>query len=325
MKKYLVTGGSGFIGTNVVDEFLKQGFSVLNLDRSKPVKDQHLPYWKEVDILDYPNLEAEIVKFAPDVILHLAAVTDLNGKNLDYYNANIKGTQNIVDIAAKLPSLKKVLFTSSMYVCKPGYIPKNYDDYWPHTPYGESKVKGELIVKAIHDPRYRWVIIRPTSIWGPWFNIPYIDFFNVVYHGKYFDFGKTCTKTYGYIENTVFQIQKLIANDDVHLKTFYLGDYPPIQISQWANEISIEMGKGEIRRVPFFLMRMASLVGDALTRIKIKFPITSFRLTNMTTDNILPLDELYALTGPVPVSQLEGVKKTLKWLVEYKGFKIKGG
>ena len=102
MNKYLVTGGSGFIGTNVVDTFLKQGIGVLNLDKSKPIKEQHLPYWKQVDILDYTNLEAEILKFDPDVILHLAAVTDLNGKNLDYYNANIKGTQNIVDIAAKL-------------------------------------------------------------------------------------------------------------------------------------------------------------------------------------------------------------------------------
>jgi len=193
MKKILVTGGSGFIGTNLMDSFLSKGDQVLNLDSAKPLKSQHLPYWKQIDILDYDGLESEILKFDPEVIVHLAAVTDLDGKSLEYYNANTIGTQNIVDISKKLKSLKRVVYTSSMYVCKPGHIPRNYDEYKPHTIYGESKVKGELIVKAIKDPAYTWVIIRPTSIWGPWFNIPYIDFFNIVYQGKYYDFGSTCT------------------------------------------------------------------------------------------------------------------------------------
>jgi GlcNAc-P-P-Und epimerase len=322
MKKFLVTGGSGFIGTNLVDSFINDGLEVLNLDRTKPLKDDHLPYWKNVDILDYANLEKEIVKFDPDYIVHLAAVTDLNGKTLDYYNANIEGTQNIVDISNKLTSLKTVLFTSSMYVCKPGYIPKNYDDYKPHTLYGESKVKGERVVKAIKDSTYNWVIIRPTSIWGPWFNIPYIDFFNIVYQGKYFDFGRTCTKTYGFVDNAVFQIKKLIHSTHTHGKTFYLGDEPPIQISEWANEISIEMGKGKIKKIPFFIMQAAAWAGDFLTMAKLKFPITSFRLSNMTTNNILPLQDLYSITRSTPVSRIEGVKKTLTWLAKHKGYKL---
>lgn len=324
MKKILVTGGSGFIGTNLMDSFLSKGDQVLNLDSANPLKSQHLPYWKQIDILDYAGLETEILKFDPDVIVHLAAVTDLDGKSLEYYNANTKGTQNIVDISKKLKSLKRVIYTSSMYVCKPGHIPRSYDEYKPHTLYGESKVKGELIVKAIKDPAYTWVIIRPTSIWGPWFNIPYIDFFNIVYQGKYYDFGSTCTKTYGFVDNTVFQIQKLIEADNVHGRTFYLGDNPPIQISEWANEISLALRKGEIKKIPFFLIRGAAIAGDILSAFRIKFPITSFRLTNMTTDNIFPLDDLYSITGPTPVNRLNGVKKTIAWLVEKKGYKVPG-
>lgn len=323
MKRILVTGGSGFIGTNLVESLLKQGFNVLNLDRSKPLINNHNQYWKQVDILDYSSLEKETIHFNPDAIIHLAAVTDLNGKNLEYYDANIQGTQHMIKAANKVPSLQRVIFTSSMYVCQPGYIPKNYDDYKPHTLYGESKVKGELLVKSINDSSYSWVIIRPTSIWGPWFGIPYIDFFNIVYQKKYFDFGNTCTKTYGFIDNTVYQIQKLLSLKDIHKRTFYLGDAPAIQISEWANEISIEMGKGKIRKVPFAAMRMAAMVGDVLTKLNIKFPITSFRLSNMTTNNILPLDDLYQLTGPGPVSRLQGVQKTINWLVSHKGFRVK--
>jgi GlcNAc-P-P-Und epimerase len=215
-----------------------------------------------------------------------------------------------------------VIYTSSMYVCKPGFIPADFDTYKPHTADGESKVKGELLVKEVKDSKYQWVIIRPTSIWGPWFNIPYIDFFNVVYQGKYFDFGRACSKTYGYIGNAVFQIRKLIEVENVHGKTFYIGDAPAIQISEWANEISLEMKKGSIRKVPFFLLKSAAILGDILAALKIKFPINSFRLNNMQTDNILPLTELYEIAGPGPYTRIDGVKETINWLVDFKGYKI---
>ena len=322
MKKVLVTGGSGFIGTNVVDALLKEGATVLNVDKMEPLKSDHRAYHKGVDILDRINLERAILDFDPEVIVHLAAITDLDGTTDEYYKSNIEGTKNIVEIAEKVKSLKKVLYTSSMYVCQPGYIPKNYDDYKPHTVYGESKVKGEKMVKAIKNPGYSWVIIRPSSIWGPWFSVPYITFFNVVYQGRYFDIGNTCTKTYGYVENTAYQIVKLIEADNVHGKTFYLGDEPPTQISQWANEVSVEMGKGNVKKMPFFVIRTAALFGDVLSKLGIKFPITSFRLNNMTTNNILPLKDLYTLIGPPPVSRVEGVKKTVDWLVAHKGYQL---
>src|SRR5688572_7364520 len=99
MKKVLVTGGSGFIGTNLVEALLQKGNVVVNLDSAKPPKDAHLQFWKQVDILDAAKLEAEILKFEPEVILHLAAVADLDGKDMAHYSANVEGTQNIVDIA----------------------------------------------------------------------------------------------------------------------------------------------------------------------------------------------------------------------------------
>lgn len=320
MEKILVTGGSGFIGTNLVQNLIDDGFSVLNLDKSKPLNSLHSAYWKQIDILAKNELEIAITHFDPDIIIHLAAVTDIIGTTAEHYLANTEGTQNIIDIAAKLPSLKKVLYTSSMYVCKPGNIPANNDEYSPHTVYGESKVQGELLVKAIQNVNYEWAIIRPTSIWGPWFNIPYIDFFNIVYQKKYFDFGKACTKSYGYIGNTVFQIRKIMESEQMHKQVFYLGDLPAIQISEWANQISIEMGNGPIKKIPFFILKVVAYLGDALTTMKIKFPMTSFRLSNMTTDNILPLDNTYGVCGKPPFDRLTGIKETLKWMENEKGY-----
>lgn len=322
MSKVLITGGSGFIGTNLVQNLINAGDQVLNIDKAQPLNPAHKPYWKQVDILDYNSLEAAVVAFDPEVILHLAAVTDLNGTDFAYYRVNTDGPEHLISIAAKLRNLKRVFFTSSMYVCRPGFIPPDYDTYDPHTVYGESKVKGELLVKAIQNPSYEWVILRPTSIWGPWFNAPYIDFFNVVYQKKYFDFGKACTKTYGFVGNTVHQIRKLMDSDGVHGKTYYLGDLPAVQISEWANEISLEMGKGPIRSVPFSALKAAALCGDALARVKIKFPITSFRLSNMTTNNVLPLENTYRVSGDAPYTRLQGVRSTLAWMQEHRGYRL---
>jgi nucleoside-diphosphate-sugar epimerase len=323
MNKIVVTGGSGFIGTNLVNKLAKDGFVVLNIDNKEPLDINHKDYWQQIDILNYQSLEKAVMLFNPDAIIHLAAITDLNGKSLEYYKVNTEGTSNIIKVASKLSSLRKVVFTSSMYVCQPGYTPKDYDDYKPHTLYGQSKVEGELLVKNIARVSYKWLIIRPTSIWGPWFNIPYIDFFDIVYQKKYYDFGSTCTKTYGYVDNTVDQIQKLLLSNDTNGKTFYLGDNPPIQISEWANEISHELGLGQIKKIPFLFIALAAKIGDLLSIAQIKFPITSFRLTNMTTNNILPLGNLYEITGSPLINRVEGVKRTVHWLVEKKHFKIK--
>jgi GlcNAc-P-P-Und epimerase len=322
MKKILLTGGSGFIGTNLTDTLLANNYTLLNLDLAKPLKESHFNFWRKINILDYKNLKKEVLEFQPEIIIHLAAVTDLNGKDLQYYSANHDGTKNIIDICSSLPGLKRVLFTSSMYVCQPGYFPVDYNDYQPHTIYGESKVLSELHIKEIDNSNYDWAIVRPTSIWGPWFSIPYIDFFAVVNKKRYFRFEKSCTKTYGYIENTSYQILKLITATDIHRKTFYLGDYQPIQISEWASEISEEMGKGKIRKIPYLVLKSAALMGDFLAKLGLNFPLTSFRLTNMTTNNVLPLNEIQAITGPLPFTRQEGVKKTVKWLVEHKGYSI---
>jgi nucleoside-diphosphate-sugar epimerase len=322
MKKILITGGSGFIGTNLVGNLLSEGYEVLNLDKVTPRDKNQAAAWKQVDLLDYENLHKLITAFSPEAIVHLAAVTDLDGTNDAYYKANTVGVTNLLKIAAELPSLARVLLASSMYVCKPGYIPTGYDDYRPHTLYGKSKMDGELVVKNSPKQKFEWVIFRPTSIWGPWFGIPYIDFFNVVYQDRYYDFGSTCTKTYGYVENAVYQLKKLLTAPGVHGRTFYIGDKPPIHIAEWANEIAAEMGKGKIKKIPYLAIQAAATVGDVLAKFGVKFPMTSFRLTNMQTDNVLPLDDLYEITGGSPVSRQEGVRNTLKWLREHKGYKV---
>ena len=318
MNKILIIGGSGFIGTNLVEKFIDDGFQVLNIDFKEPKKKAFSAYWKNIDITDFDALNTCIRDYNPDNIVHLAARTDLDGVNLSDYNANILGVENVMRIARKLSSLKKIVITSSMLVCHGGYYPKDQFDYAPTTIYGESKVETEKIVWA-NKPYCDWAILRPTSIWGPWFGIPYKNFFDLVISKKYFHIGNMgCTKTYGYVGNAVYQIEKILFSNtnDENKKVFFIGDNPPTNIEEWGNEIAHELGY-KIKKMPYILIRLAALFGDFIKIVGVNFPMNSFRLHNMTTNNIVNLENTYEVAPDLPYTRIEGVRRTLEWINEH--------
>jgi nucleoside-diphosphate-sugar epimerase len=317
--KILITGGSGFIGTNLLEFYLKKKYTVLNIDCSEPVNKIQSPYWQNLDIRDYDSLKKSVLDFNPDYIVHLAARTDLNGKNLSEYSTNTTGVENILKIVNQyLPNLRKIIITSSMLVCCPGFYPKTSTDYHPATIYGESKVKTEKIIWN-NPPVCDWCIIRPTSIWGPWFGIPYRNFFDMVIAKRYFHIGhKSSTKTYGYIGNAIYQIDKILFTEtsDINNKVFYIGDSPATNIEKWSNEIANELNC-KIKRIPYFLIKIVALFGDFLKFFTIHFPMNSFRLKNMTTNNIIDLTNTYNIAPNPPFSRIEGIKRTLEWINKY--------
>lgn len=316
MNKILITGGSGFIGTNLINHLLKvKKYIVLNIDINQPKIDSHKSLWIQVDICDSILLKKTIQEFQPDYVIHLAARTDLRGKVLKDYAANMDGVSNLLDTLEQVPNLKRAIFASSMYVCEPGYMPQNFEDYVPHTLYGESKVETEKRIKE-RNPKYTWSIIRPTSIWGPWFGEPYDKFFRIVLNRMYFHMGKrACKKTYGYIDNAIYQIMSILQapEEKVMRKVFYLGDYEPYDITEWADEIAKCVGI-KIPNIPYFLFVMAGWFGDLLKLFGITFPMTSFRLKNMTTNNVHNLNPIKELAPDLPVSRQEGNKLTIKWI-----------
>lgn len=314
--KILITGGSGFIGTNFIEYLLKQEeYELLSIDKEQPKIERHRNIWKQVDICDRELLMQTVTGFQPDYVVHLAARTDLRGKELADYAANMEGVSNLLDALEQVSNLKRAVFASSMYVCEPGYMPKDFEDYAPHTLYGESKVETEKRIKK-RNPNYTWAIIRPTSIWGPWFGEPYDKFFRMVLNRMYFHMGKrACRKTYGYVDNAVCQIMAILqaSEEKVMRKVFYLGDYEPYDITEWADEIAKCVGI-KIPNIPYFLFVIAGWFGDFLKLFGIAFPMTSFRLHNMTTDNVHNLTPIKELATQLPVSRQEGTKRTIEWI-----------
>ena len=319
MKKILITGGSGFIGTNLIEHLLKKtDAELLTFDINEPKIESHNRFWKRVDIREYEELREKIVEYKPDIVIHLAARTDLRGLTLKDYDANMTGVSNLLKAIDEAGTVQKAVFASSMYVCEPGYMPKDFEDYAPHTLYGESKVETERRIKKAN-PSYTWSIIRPTSIWGPWFGEPYDKFFHIVMNRMYFHMGKkACKKTYGYVDNAIYQIESILKaeSEKVNRNVYYLGDYEAYSITDWANEIANIEGI-KIPHVPYFCFRWMGYVGDCLKKIGIAFPMTSFRLHNMTTNNVHNLEPIKSIAPHLPVSRVEGTKVTLDWIHKY--------
>lgn len=317
--RVLVTGGSGFIGTNLINFFLANGDEVVNLDILPPRNKAHSSYWQKLSLLDATGLRDAIHHFNPEVILHMGARTDLDGNSLDDYAANTVGVENLIAAIEDLKSLKRIVFASSRLVCRIGYQPLNELDYCPSTPYGESKVMGEQIVRgAASRIPCPWVIVRPTSIWGPWFDVPYKTFFLTIAKGRYVHPGAVqIPKSFGFVGNVVHELNALVSaeGETVNGKTLYLADYQPIDVAQMANSIQRELGVPRIKVVNVRLLRVAAWAGDLLKLLGWRNPpLTTFRLNNLLMPMVHDLHSLEAIVGALPYTMDEGIHITATWM-----------
>lgn len=318
-RRVLVTGGSGFIGTNLVEYLVSREADVVSLDVAAPPDVAHRGRWRATDILNKAQLTCEIESYQPDTVVHLAARTDLDGNSVGDYAANTIGVQNLIDAVARVPCVRRIIFASSRLVCRIGYQPKSESDYYPTTCYGESKVIGE---KTIRESAKRilgsWVIVRPTSIWGPWFDVPYRDFFLAIARGHYFHPSKErILKSYGYVGNTVYQIHRLIQATDAEVtgQTLYLADYPPIDVNELATVVQQALGAEPIRSLNPRLLQAAAGIGDVLKLFGWKNPpLTTFRLNNLRAEMVYDLEPLRRLVGQLPFSMHQGVQATVSWM-----------
>jgi GlcNAc-P-P-Und epimerase len=316
--RVLITGGSGFIGTNFIDVFENKEFSLINLDKTPPVKHSHLKYWENTNLLDFDSLKKTIEKHKPNIILHLAARTDTSGTKIEDYLDNTQGTYNLMKAIEKCDFVSHIIVTSTQYVYKSKKypFPRSDMDYLPHTIYGESKKITEEITRY-SNIKCAWTIIRPTNVWGPWHMRYPNELWKIIDKGWYIHPGeKEVIRTYAYVKNIIHQIEGIIKApiDEVDKKTFYLGDLP-IDSAEWLNEFSFQLTQKHIKRFPIIFFKILSFIGDCMIKINIPFPIYSIRFHNMMEDYYAPTNVTINKFGLSHPNLKENVKETKNWLL----------
>ena len=313
----LITGGSGFIGTNLQELFIDLGYSFVNFDKNEPTKKDHLQYWFKGDIMNLSDLSIVFSKYSPSVVIHLAAVTDTASDNLDDYKENTIGTKNVIDEILKHPNLERCIITSTQYVYKSlkKPFPSSDEEYVPHTTYGISKKETEEIVR--NSPlECCWTIVRPTNVWGPWHMRYPEQLWKFMDKGWYIHPTKrSVIRTYAYVKNLTHQLNGILnaKPDIVNKQTFYLGDLP-VDSNIWLSEWILQLKGQKLRYVFPFVMRSAAIIGDILRKMGIKFPMYSVRYKNMLEDYYAPTNVTIRLFGLYNNDLTSNVKETIGWL-----------
>lgn len=156
-KKVLVTGGAGFIGSNLVNLLIELGALVTVLDDLFTGRQENIYYFNDIEFIKNTVTNQRIVNEAvkrKDFIFHLAVrniIVSTKNPNEDF-EVNASGTKNIL-LAAKKCGVQRVVYASSASVYgNPGEIPisENHRIY-PLSPYAASKLAGEFLCTAYYE------------------------------------------------------------------------------------------------------------------------------------------------------------------------------
>ena len=228
--KYIVTGGAGFIGSNIVKKLVARGDNVVVIDNLNTGKEENLSSVKDKiiflkdDILNVDLLEQHTNEI--DGIFHqaaLASVQDSFSKPEEYNNVNVNGTENILKLAKK-NDFKVVYASSSSVYGNPEKIPiSESDSKNPINPYAETKLKKEeLAVK------YSKIGVKVIGL----------RYFNV--------FGKGQSKEYAgvlklFLERIRDQLPPKINGDGTQFRDFvYVEDVADANIMSMDSEVNHE-------------------------------------------------------------------------------------
>jgi nucleoside-diphosphate-sugar epimerase len=178
--RLLVTGASGFIGLALTKALIGRGHHVVALNRSAPDALAALAREGSVTIVRGDVSDREAVRSAASGVggvFHVAAKAGVVGPYRDYYEANVRGTDHVIE-AMKLHGVEKLVFTSSPSVVHGGSDVEGLDESAPYpehhsAPYPETKAIAERAVMAANGSalsngkRLLTVSLRPHLVWGP--------------------------------------------------------------------------------------------------------------------------------------------------------------
>ncbi len=252
--RVLVTGGSGFVGANLVTTLLDRGYQVRSLDRAPSPLPQH----PQLDVLQADITDtADCAKAVDgiDTVFHTAAIIELMGgaSVTDEYRqrsfgVNVGGTENLVH-AGQAAGVKRFVYTSSNSVVMGGQNIAGGDETLPYTNrfndlYTETKVVAERFVLSQNGINGMLTCaIRPSGIWGRGDQTMFRRLFESVIagHVKVLIGRKSARLDNSYVHNLIhgfiLAAQHLVPGGTAPGQAYFINDADPINMFEFARPV----------------------------------------------------------------------------------------
>jgi len=268
MRHYLITGGAGFIGSNLIRYLLRteEQIFITTIDDfdsfyDKKIKELNIAGFSddsrfrllEYDLADIDGKKlAEEIKEPVDVIVHLAAKAGVRPSILNpvsYQQANVIGLQNLLDFA-KEKNCKQFVFasSSSVYGINDHFPWKEDEQLMPISPYAMTKLAGEMlghVYNKLFDIRF--IALRFFTVYGPGQrpDLAIHKFTKTILRGKpismYGD-GST-SRDYTFIDDTVRGIVAAMKYDQANFEVINLGNNYSVSLKELISSIEKVVGK----------------------------------------------------------------------------------
>ena len=281
MKAY-VTGGTGFIGSHLVEQLVDQGYHVTCLIR----KTSNLRWLNHLLTAKSPQVElvigdlhdsdvlAQHVRDA-DLVFHLAGLTKAPDA-ATYDRVNAGGTERLIEAClGARTNLDRFVYCSSLAAVGPSCdATPNTEDVTPQplTDYGSSKLKGEMVVRECAD-RLPITIIRPPAVYGPRDTDIFL-FFQMINRGVMPILGDADKLlSLVHVTDLVAGIYTAAVSERAIGETYFLTDGDIHTWMEIERIIADALEKYTFKvKVPFFLLDFLSIVTEAAAKISRQTP-----------------------------------------------------
>lgn len=314
MKKTLIIGGSGFVGSNLINLLGEENCQ--NIDKRQSTL--HPDITKIHNICD-DGLKDLISSVQKTIILLAAEHRDDVYPTSLYYDVNVNGTKKVLDAMDK-SGIRNIIFTSSVAVY--GLDKSNPDETHPIDPfnhYGESKWEAENLLRKWYnkDPENRSLtIIRPTVIFGEGNRGNVYNLLNQIASGRFLMIGSgNNKKSMAYVSNVASFIKHCIENQKTGYKLYNYVDEPDLSMKELIEQIEKVFNKKFLSiRIPYWIGICGGLIFDLISKlIGKKFQISAVRVKKFCATTQFNSAYIKNSTFKASYSLIEGLSRTLNY------------
>lgn len=324
MKKILITGASGFIGSFIVEEALKRGFetwaAVRKSSSKKYLTDSRINFI-ELDLGNRDKLEQQLSGHQFDYVVHAAGVTKCLHSS-DFFKVNTEGTVNLATaLRRQNAGLRRFVYLSSLSVMGPAREQEPHteitadDEPRPDTAYGKSKLESEQQLAAIKD--FPFIVLRPTGVYGPREKDYFMMAQSIKQHVDFAVGYRPQHITFIYVMDVVQAVFLALDHGTVGAK-YFISDGKVYSSRTFSDLIRKELGNPWLLRIkaPLWVLRTVTSLGEWAGRITGKISALNndkyniMKQRNWMCDITPAENEL----GYKPKYDLQrGVEITMKW------------